>query len=273
MKKSKKLIFKPIGSIAGIGSNAAIKNFLNNAFSEVDFVKDQDGLTAFAKYIGLINNKEVRVSFTILRRTKYTGFGVDHLLKYRTFQGIRMRISIPSNNPTRLLITKITKGSFLIKLTKWVMKYKSFKKINSIKINDFEREVWSPDELFAKGFIANSKINTILNLLTNIKANILSWGIIVIPNRADISFTFANLDDFEPELLKARLKNSVEIVEQFESIPISKKLELTKSELIAQNNPKVFLWRSLGVLFLFIIFGTALLIGSLYLLAKLIGMA
>ncbi len=272
MEKQKKLIFKPIGSLAGIGSNSEIKHFLNESFSTIGFTQNKEGLTAFSKYKGKINNREIQVSFTILRRTKYTGFGVDYLVKYRTYQGIRMRISIPFKKPTRLLITKLTQGKVLIFITNRVMKFKGFKKISALKINNFEREVWSPDKIFTENFLTNPEIENALTSLTNPKANLLSWGMITVPNQVDISFTFANLDDFETELLRHRMEKVVKIIEFMELLPISKKLRLTKSEKLAQNNPKAFLWRSLGFLFLFIVFGTGILIGILFFLANLIGM-
>jgi hypothetical protein len=251
---------KSIGSVVGIGGKELIRQYLTQQFESIGFKPFDDGILAFAKYKGVINGKEIKCTFSMLKRTKYQGINNDHQVRYRTFQGIRMKTELSVNQKTRLVIAKKTKGKWIKRISKWIMSYKKFKQINMDYLN---KEVYSPDELFAHTLINDAEVQNTLQNLTGEKTKVLAWGIILIPEKLTFGTTFANLDDFETELLNQRFQNIINLAKNIENKPINQELELTKKEILARDNPKKLMWRGLWFV-LFYILLCVLLIGLLF---------
>lgn len=243
---------KPIGSVAGIGGKQTIHQYLNQQFSSVGFSAFDNGVPALAKYKGVIDNREIKCTFTMLKQSKYQGIDNNHQFRYRTFQGIRMRTEISVKQKTRLIIAKQTKGKWLKRITKWVMHYKKFKRISMDYLN---KEVYSPDELFAHSLINDAEVQNTLQNLTDEKTQTLSWGMVLIPEQLTFGTTFANLDDFETELLNKRFDNLTNLAKSIENKPIVKELKMTKTEIMARDNPKKLMWRGLWKLLIILVIG------------------
>jgi hypothetical protein len=255
-----KPVLKPIGSVVGVFGRSKIREYLNQQFASVGFQAIEDGLADIAKYKGTINGKEIALSFSLLKISKYYGINQDHQFRLRTFQGIRMRSTLVVNLKTRLVIAKKTKGKWTKRITHWVMQFKKFKTIS----NDYlGKEVYSPDELFAEAFINDSQISNQLSQLNSIDSQCISWGLILIPEQLEVNTTFANLDDFETNKLHQRLSVLAELAKTLESKPISKKIEMTKSETMMRENPKKLMWRGLWFILLYILL-CVLLIGLMF---------
>ncbi len=216
-EKISKPNLKPIDSIIGITGKNQLKKYLTSVFNSIGFEYDNEGV-AFAKYKGFINNKEVKITISILKRTQYKGLHPDHLVKYRTFQGIRMRVQIKNNDLTRFIVSKKTTGFFLKTITKAIMRRKGYKKMETPTVNFVYPEVWSVDKNFGNAFLKNKEINHLIYKLTEKKTKTISWGIIIEPNSFNYNATFENLADFEQEKLKNRLQNIVKMMQ------LSKKL-------------------------------------------------
>ena len=211
-EKISKPNLKPIDSIIGITGKNQLKKYLTTVFNSVGFEYDNEGV-AFAKYKGFIDNKEVKIIISILKRTQYKGLHPDHWVKYRTFQGIRMHVQIKNDNLTRFIVSKKTTGFFLKAITKAVMKRKGYKRIKTPTVNFVYPEVWSVDKKFGDAFVKNKEINHLILKLTEKKTKTLSWGIIIEPNSFNYNATFENLDDFDQEKLKNRLQNIVKMMQ------------------------------------------------------------
>ncbi|MFK5983648.1 MAG: hypothetical protein QM499_12100 [Flavobacteriaceae bacterium] len=213
-------ILKPIDSIIGYRDRGTIRNYLTSIFQSIGFEFDDEGI-AFAKYKGVIDGQEIKIAFTILMHTRYKGFHQDHLVKYRVFKGIRMRVVIPKNNLFRFIVSKKTKGFLLKTITKVVMKYKGYKKIKLLSANDVYPEVWSPNEKFAASFIKSKEIEQLLIELAQKKTKTISWGIIIEPKYFSYNSNFSNLDEFETNKLKKRLENIIKMIRLSDSISTS----------------------------------------------------
>ncbi len=251
---------KPIGSIAGIGGRKTIRQYLTQQFASIGFKPFDDGVPAFAKYQGEIDGREIKCTFTILKRSKYQGIDNNHQFRYRTFQGVRMKTELIVKQKTRLVIAKKTTGKWLKRITNWAMRYKNIKPIDMDYLN---KEVYSADESFAHSFINDAEVKNTLHNLTNEKTQTLSWGMVLIPEKLTFGSTFANLDDFETDLLNKRFGSLINLVKSIENKPISQELELTKQEILARDNPKKLMWRGLWFILLYLLL-CLLLIGLLF---------
>ncbi len=251
---------KSIGSVVGIGGKELIRQYLTQQFESIGFKPFDDGILAFAKYKGVINGKEIKCTFSMLKRTRYQGIDNDHQVRYRTFQGIRMKTELSVKQKTRLVIAKKIKGKWIKRITKWIMRYKKFKRINMDYLN---KEVYSPDELFAHSLINDAEVQNTLQNLTDEKTKILAWGMVLIPEKLTFGTTFANLDDFETELLNQRFRHLLKLVKSIENKPISQELELSKQEILARDNPKKLMWRGVWLILLYLLL-CVLLIGLLF---------
>ncbi len=251
---------KPIGSIAGIGGKQTIRQYLTQQFASIGFKPFDDGVIAFAKYKAIIDGREIKCTFTLLESSKYRGIDNNHQFRYRTFQGIRMKTQLSVKQKTRLVIAKKTKGKWLKRITSCAMRYKKFK---AIEMDYLQKEVYSPDELFAQAFVNNADIQNTLQNLTDEKTKILSWGMVLIPEKLTFGTTFANLDDFETVLLNKRFQHLIKLAKIIENKPITQELELTKTEILARDNPKKLMWRGLWFILLYILL-CVLLIGLLF---------
>jgi len=251
--KPQKPILKPIGNLVGFFGKNTVKTYLTWVFNEIGFVPDDDAAFTFASFKGVVNGKKIKIHFAILVRSKYTGVDANRQVRYRTFQGLRMDVSVDFSNPTRLIISKKPKGVLLKLITKVVMKYKNFKPVKSTFIYRKEHEAWSPDILFANAFLNHSSIIENLDCLTKNKTTIKSWGIIINPVSFSFGTTFINLNDFDPEKIKNRLEKIVEIVLLSQNLVVSKKLNPTKAERLAQKDPKALARKGLVKVLLFVL--------------------
>lgn len=254
---------KPIGAIVGIGGRDKIHQYLNQQFTGVGFYSYDRGVVGLAQFKGIINGQEIIISFTILKRSKYQGITPDQQIRYRTYQGLRVKYFLPINLKTRIVIAKKTQGRWLIRLTNWVMKFKKFKTIDK---NYLGKEVYSPDELFAQAFVNDSQLTNTLYQLTHKDTSCMSWGLIIIPEQLNFNRTFANLDGFETAQLQTNLSTLVNLVKHIENKPISQELTMSKSEILARDNPKKLVWRGLWFVLLFM-FLACLFIGLLFFIA------
>ncbi len=252
---------KPIGAVAGIGGYTQIRQYLTQQFAKLGFEPFDNGVAAFAKFSGEVEGQKITISFSILKRSKYVGISSDHQFRYRTFQGIRMECILPTTIKTRLLIVK-TPGRWLKRITNWLLRRKKFKAIDKDYLG---KELYSPDELFAQAFINDATIKNNLQQLTHKTTQCISWGLVLIPEQLNLNITLANLDEFESDKLKNRMHNLVKLVQSIESKSVSQELSLTKSEIMARDNPKKLVWRGLWFILLYILF-CLLLIGILFLI-------
>lgn len=268
IKKAQKPKLKPIGAIAGIRGKALVRDYLTSVFDEIGFKKNNEMPLAYANYKGFIDDKELKISFGILRRTHFIGINRNvQEIRYRTFQGLRMQIEVELNKQTRFIIAKRVKKNWLLKIHKLIYSYKNYKIID---LNYLDMLVVSPDIIFSKAFIEDNQIKNILKELAT--DEVISWGVIISPQKMTIGFTLKNLDNFNKEKLQLRLSNIVKLTNLVNEKPIEKPLKLSKNEVLARDNPKALAWRYLIFILLFILLGTGLLIAFLFGLAKIIGM-
>ncbi len=260
---------KPIGAVAGIGGRKQIRQYLTQQFAKLGFEPFDNGIPALAKLSGTIEEQQITVSFSILKLSKYVGVHQDHQFRYRTFQGIRMQCILPTTQKTRLLIVKKNQGKWLKRSTNWLMRWRKFKAIDKDYLG---KELYSPDDLFAQAFINDAQISMVLEQLTHKDTQCLSWGMILIPEQLNFDVTFANLDDFQSDKLKNRMRNMVKLVKAIESKSISQELSMRKAEILARDNPKKLMWRGLWIILLTILF-CVLLIGVLFLITLKFGQA
>jgi len=219
MKKSKPIL-KPLDSIVGIIGDSKITNYLTSIFNTIGFEIDHKGLSYFA-YKGLFKGKELKIHVSLLKQRQYKGHHPDHLVRYQIFKGIRMIVEMPSNNTSRFIVSKKTKGFLLKAITKVVMKYKGYKKIESSSIPSIYPEVWSPHEKFATTFLKNKEIEKLILELNQKKTKTISWGMIIEPNNFSFNSTFENLDEFEVDKLNSRLEYIVRVAQISDSISTS----------------------------------------------------
>ncbi len=241
---------KPIGSIVGIRGRSEINEYLTQQFASIGFQPINDGVISFAKYKGVIDGREIKCTFSLLKSSKYQGIDSNHQFRYRTFQGVRMDTELGVKQKTRLIIAKKTTGKWLKRITNWIMRFKNFKLISNNYLN---KEVYCPDELFAHSFVNDAEVKNTLQNLTEEKTQTLSWGIVLIPETLTFGTTFANLDEFETELLIKRFKHLVNLSKVIEYQPISRELVLSKKEIMARDNPKKLMWRGLWFILLYIL--------------------
>jgi len=260
MEEIKKPQLKPIGSIVGIGGKREVHAYLNHIFAVIGFEKDTEGLAAFAKYKGIIDDKELKISFSIFKTTHYKGFGVDHFVRYRRFQGLRMKTDVPLNVDTRLVIAKQTIGKWLKRFTNMAMKLKQFKLIDN---NYFDKELYSPDEFYAQQIIDDNEIKQIICKLTQKEAKVLSWGVIQIPGKLTLGITFSDLSDFDEDTLLKRFEYICKLAHLFDTKTVTKALEPTKIEFMSRKHPNKSLQKGLLMVLLFILLGLSV-IGLLF---------
>ncbi len=260
---------KPIGAVAGIGGRKQIRQYLTQQFAKLGFEPFDNGIPALARLSGTIEEQQITVSFSILKLSKYVGVHQDHQFRYRTFQGIRMQCILPTTQKTRLLIVKKNQGKWLKRSTNWLMRWRKFKAIDKDYLG---KELYSPDDLFAQAFINDAQISMVLEQLTHKDTQCLSWGVILIPEQLNLNVTLANLDDFQSDKLKNRMRNMVKLVKAIESKSISQELSMRKAEILARDNPKKLMWRGLWIILLTILF-CVLLIGVLFLITFKFGQA
>ena len=249
---TKKPQLKPIGAITGIGGRKEVCQYLDQQFDVIGFKPYNDGVPAFAKYQGLIKGYEMVCTFSVLKRTKYRGIDLDHHVRYRTFQGIRLKIVLPFKQKTRLVIANKITHKWLRRITNLALKYRKFKVID---LNYLDKEVYATDKLFAQACTSDDTIKHILQQLTSKQSQCLSWGLTLIPDQLTFGTTFANLDDFDTEKLTNRLENITNLAKTIENKPISQEMSLRKAEIIARDNPKKILMRGFWKILLFIIIG------------------
>ena len=260
---------KPIGAVAGIGGRKQIRQYLTQQFVKLGFEPFDNGIPALAKFSGTIEGQQITVAFSILKLSKYVGFHQDHQFRYRTFQGIRMQCILPTTQKTRLLIVKKNQGKWLKRSTNWLMRWRKFKAIDKDYLG---KELYSPDDLFAQAFINDAQISMVLEQLTHKDTQSLSWGVILIPEQLNLNVTLANLDDFQSDKLKNRMRKMVKLVKAIESKAISQELSMRKAEILARDNPKKLMWRGLWIILLTILF-CVLLIGVLFFITLKFGQA
>jgi len=258
---------KPIDAIVGIGGRDEIRQYLNQQFTGIGFCSSDSGVVGLAQFKGVINGQEITVSFSMLKRTKYQGITPSQQIRYRTYQGLRVKYFLPIKLKTRIVIAKKTQGKWLILLTNWVMRFKKFKTIDKDYLG---KEVYSPDELFAQAFVNDSQLTNTLYHLTHKDTLCISWGLIIIPEQLNFNRTFTNLDGFETAQLLTELSTLVNLVKDIENKPISQEFTMSKSEILARDNPKKLVWRGLWFILLFM-FLACLFIGLLLFVAVKLG--
>ncbi len=266
-QKAQKPQLKPIGAIVGIRGKLVIRDYLTRIFDTIGFKKNDEGLPAFAKYKGFIGAKELKINFSIHKRTHFIGINRNvQEIRYRTFEGIKMQVIVKLKVPTRLSIAGKPKSKWGIIISNLIFR---LKKWSLIRTNYLNKIIISPDKIFAKEFTNDLAIKDLLSELAT--DDILSWGLVIIPGQLVIGHTFKNLDSFHEEMLLSRLKGIVKLANRIDQKAIEKPLNLTKREILLRDNPKALIWRYFFYLLLIIILGTALLIALLFGLAKLIG--
>jgi hypothetical protein len=258
---------KTIGSIVGMDGWNEILQYLNQQFTGMGFHLCDTGVVGLAQFKGIINGQEITVSISINKHSKHQGITQDQQIRYRTFQGVRVKYILPNNLKTRLVIARKTQGKWLTRFTHWAMKLKKFKTIDK---DYLDKEVYSPDKLFAQAFINDRQITNTLSQLTAKDTQCISWGLILIPEQLNFNRTFTNLDDFETTQLQTDLSTLVNLVKAIENKPISQELTLDKAEVLARDNPKKSLWRAFMFILLFMVF-VGLFIGLLLFLAMKFG--
>lgn len=256
MTKTNKPKLKPIGSIVGIGGKREVHAYLTDIFAAIGFKKDNEGLAAFAKYKGIVDDKELKVSFSIFKTTHYKGFTVDHFVRYRRFQGLRMKTDVPLNIDTRLVIAKKTTGKWLKRFTNIAMKFKKIKLIDS---NYLDKELYSPDEIYAQQIINDNDIRETIRKLNKKEAKVLSWGIIQIPGKLTFATTFSDLSEFDEDTLLKRLENISKLAHLFNKKTVTNVLEPSKSEILDRDNPKLLLRKGLLMVFFLILMGLSII--------------